>query len=99
MVGMRSDGGPWPLSPEKPGNRGRAALQGGAVFLREGTHPLALDVDGAHDLPPRRVQDGDYDLRAGGAEGRQVAGVFPHIVHYDALPRSHGRTAQALGYG
>ena len=67
---MRADAGPRPLSHENPGDHGRAALQGGAIFLREGVHPIALDIDGADDLPPCTVQDRDYDLRAGGAEGR-----------------------------
>ena len=62
---MRADADPRPLSHENPGDHGRAALQGGAVFLREGVHPIALAIDGADDLPPCTVQDRDDDLRAG----------------------------------
>jgi hypothetical protein len=51
-----------PLFLEKRGDGGRAALQGGAVFLREGVHLLAFDVDGAHDLPPCAIRDRDDDL-------------------------------------
>src|SRR5918999_4164504 len=40
-----------PLLFEELGGGGRAMLQNGEVFLREGVHLLALDVDGAHDLP------------------------------------------------
>jgi hypothetical protein len=62
---MRADADPRPLSHENPGDHGHAALQGGAVFLREGVRPIAFDIDGADDLPPCTVQVKDYDLRAG----------------------------------
>ena len=48
---MPADAGPRPLSHENPGDHGRAALQDGTVFLREDVHPIALDIDGADDLP------------------------------------------------
>jgi hypothetical protein len=47
---------------EKRSDGRRAALQGDAVFLREGVHLLALDVDGAHDLPACSIRDRDDDL-------------------------------------